>query len=79
MKKEYTVKQDGKTYLPGEEIPDLGSITCVESRGMIRSYEGLSKDVDKLPKYVESGSSCLMVDTGDYYKYEKYTETWYKV
>lgn len=35
---------DGKTYQPGEEIWDLGSFACVDVRGNIRSYEGLSSD-----------------------------------
>lgn len=80
MKSEGTSYVDGKYYKDGEEIWDLGSLTCVEPplRG-IRHYEGLSKDKDKLPHYVETGSSCLMVDTGDFYKYEKSTDTWYKL
>lgn len=40
---------DGQTYYPGEEIWDLGSFACVDVRGNIRSYEGLSNDVSKLP------------------------------
>lgn len=40
---------DGKTYQPGEEIWDLGSFACVDVRGNIRSYEGLSSDISKLP------------------------------
>ncbi len=70
---------DGQKYEPGEEIWDLGSFTAVESKGSLRSYEGLSKDVDKLPHYVRTGSSALCLDTGDYYKYHKQTDTWYKL
>lgn len=47
---------DGKTYQPGEEIWDLGSFACVDVRGNIRSYEGLSSDISKLPHYVGTGS-----------------------
>lgn len=78
MKYTYTIMQDGQKYEPGSEVPDMGSIRCVEANGNIRQYEGLSKDVGKLPHYVETGSSCLMVDNGDYYKYEKTTDKWYK-
>ena len=73
---------DGKLYHTGEEIWDLGSLVCtnVPLRG-VRNYEGLSKDVDKLPHYkdLSTGSSCLMLDTGDFYKYEKTTDKWYKL
>lgn len=71
---------DGKLYKEGEEIWDLGSLTCTGTEpGGIRFYEGLAKDKGKLPHYVQTGSSCLMLDTGDYYKYEKSTDTWYKL
>ena len=73
---------DGQACKDGEEIWDLGSLVCttVPLRG-VRKYEGLSKDVDKLPHYkdLSTGSSCLMVDTGEFYKYEKSTDTWYKL
>ena len=47
----------------------------------IRNYEGLSADIDKLPHYenLSTGSSALCIDTGDWYKYEKSTDTWYKI
>lgn len=82
MKAETATTVDSQAYTPGEEIWDLGSLVCtsVPLRG-VRQYEGLSKDVDKLPHYkdLSTGSSCLMLDTGDYYKYEKSTDTWYKL
>lgn len=82
MKAETATTVDGQTYNPGDEIWDLGSLVCTEPplRG-VRHYEGLSKDVDKLPHYkdLSTGSSCLMLDTGDYYKYEKTTDTWYLI
>ena len=65
MKYDYTVIQDGQTYLAGEDVPEMGSLICVKKYGNIRDYEGLSKDIDKLPLYVGTGSSCLMTDTGD--------------
>ena len=48
MKYDYTVIQDGQTYLAGEDVPEMGSLICVKKYGNIRDYEGLSKDIDKL-------------------------------
>lgn len=80
MKAVGTVLVDGVYYSDGEEIWDLGSLVCTGTGpGKIRYYEGLSKDKDKLPHYVDTGSSCLMVDTGEFYKYEKGTDTWYEL
>lgn len=79
MTAENKVVVDGQIYEPGEEIWDLGSFTAVEAVGNQRSYEGLSVDVDKLPHYVDSGSSALCLDTGDFYKYHKPTDVWYKL
>lgn len=70
---------DGQTYEKGEEIWDLGSFVATSATGNMRSYEGLSADVSKLPHYVDSGSSALCVDTGDYYKYLKSEDRWYKI
>lgn len=79
MKADKNMIVDGILYKPGEEIWDLGSFVATDSTGMIRSYEGLSKDVSKLPHYVDTGSSALCLDTGDYYKFHKQTDTWYKL
>lgn len=70
---------DGQIYVSGDEIPDLGSFKATSFKGNIRHYEGLSKDIDKLPHYVDTGSAALCVDTGDFYKFEKTTDTWYKL
>lgn len=71
---------DGQLYLPGQEIHNLGSFVCTEVNGNIRSYEGLSKDApNKLPHYVGTGSSALCYDNGDYWKFHKPTDTWYKL
>lgn len=72
---------DGQTYYSGDEIWDLGSFVATSVSGQIRNYEGLSSDVSKLPKYdnLSTGSSAFCVDTGDLYKYEKTTKTWYKL
>ena len=78
MKYDYTVIQDGQTYLAGEDVPEMGSLICVKKYGNIRNYEGLSKDLDKLPLYVGTGSSCLMTDTGDYYKFNAELNEWKK-
>lgn len=57
-----TVVVDGQIYYPGDTIPDLGSIVCVEAVGNKRSYEGKVADQSKLPTYVDDGSSALLYD-----------------
>lgn len=79
MTYDYTVKQDGQIYKPGQDVPDMGSLVCVSSEGNIRSYEGLAADIQKLPLYVGTGSSFLASDTGDYYKFEATTQLWNKI
>lgn len=81
MKAETNVVIDGQFYKQGDEIWDLGSFVATSVSGQIRNYEGLSSDVSKLPKYDDlgTGSSAFCVDTGDLYKYEKTTKTWYKL
>lgn len=82
----YTTTYDGHTYEVGEEIPDLGSMVATNVEGNIREYKGLSKDFDKLKqvsqskKYddLETNSSAYLVDTVEYYKYEKTSREWYK-
>ena len=78
MKYPYAVKIDDKIYKAGEDVPELGSIVCTQSSGKVRSYELLSADLSKLPKYddLETGSSAYCIDTGSYYKYESTTKTW---
>lgn len=70
---------DGQRYKPGDEIWDLGSFVATSAKGRKRNYEGLSKDVDKLPHYVDTGSSAFCLDTGDFYKYLRSTDIWYKM
>lgn len=75
-------KIDGHTYRVGENLPDLGTINCMSvTNGNVRSYEGLSKDIAKLPKYDDlgDGSSCLFRDTAQLFKYTKSTKTWAEV
>lgn len=43
--------QDGQFYEKGQEIPDLGSWVATSVDGLVRNYQGLSADKDKLPKY----------------------------
>ena len=71
---------DGHFYECAEDCPDLGSWECTEFHGNVRSYQGLSHDVSKLPKYDDlgAGSSAMCLDTGDYYIYHPKTRTWYK-
>ena len=66
-------KVDGVWYDDISQAPDLGSIRCVRYEGMIRHYHGLSADVSKMPEYVDTGSTCFMVDTGDIYFFNKKT------
>lgn len=72
---------DGHSYNKGEEVPDLGSLVAMPGSDKIRNYEGLSKDKNKLPKYddLETGSSAFFYDTGQAFKYEKTTKTWYEL
>lgn len=70
---------DGQQYHPGDKIWDLGSFVATSAKGRKRNYEGLSKDVEKLPHYVDTGSSAFCLDTGDFYKYLKSTDIWYKI
>lgn len=79
MRIENVTLVDGQHYHPGDEIWDLGSFVATSARGKKRNYEGLSKDVEKLPHYVETGSSAFCLDTGDYYKYLRSTGIWYKI
>lgn len=88
MAVETTTIFDGQIYNPGESLPDLGSWVCTSvdrndfGEWNIRNYEGLSADVSKLPKYetgLGTGSSALCLDTGDFYKYESTTKTWYQL
>lgn len=77
-----TMVVDGQTYYPGDTIPDLGSLVCVEAVGNKRSYEGLLTDVSKLPHYVETGSSALLFDGNgntELYEFHKPTNKWYKL
>ena len=57
-----TMVVDGQTYYPGDTIPDLGNLVCVEAVGSKRSYEGKVADQSKLPTYVDDGSSALLYD-----------------
>lgn len=75
------VKYDGIWYESESQFPDLGSLNCVEAHGpleMIRSYRGLQADFSKLPKYpqLQTGSECLMYDTGNVYGYIATNKSW---
>ena len=66
MKAENLTYFDGHWYKPGDEVPDLGSFVAMPGSDKVRNYSGLSRDVDKLPKYSDlmTGSSALCIDTG---------------
>lgn len=71
---------DGQFYKKGEEIHDLGSFVATRVNGNIRDYDGLSKDLDKLPKYdsLQTGSTATCIDTAQIFRYEATTKTWYE-
>lgn len=33
MKYDYRVTQDGHTYEPGTDVPDMGSVKCIKAEG----------------------------------------------
>ena len=74
------VRVDGKLYDNESLAPDLGSWVCTSSESNRRTYEGLSADIAKLPKYDDlgTGSTAICSDNGDILKYEATTQTWYK-
>ena len=66
MKAENLTYFDGHWYNPGDEVPDLGSFVAMPGSDKVRNYSGLSRDVDKLPKYSDlmTGSSAFCVEIG---------------
>lgn len=71
------IEYDGHEYEKASDLPDLGSLVCVEAKDGIRNYEGLGTDKAKLPTYddLKTGSSALLYD-GTFLKYEATTKTW---
>lgn len=59
------IKYDGQTYADESEIPDFGSIVCVNVVGDKREYIGYVTDESKLPKYDNLGndSSATLYNT----------------
>jgi len=59
---------DGQTYMKGDELPDLGSIRCInpDEAGDTRKYEGKIEDEDKLENinYAPDGSSAMLIGSG---------------
>lgn len=77
MVAEKNIVYDGQSYKKGEKIWDLGSFECIKVIGNQRKYQGLSKDLDKLPHYVGGGSRAICLDTGDIYFYSEKLDRWY--
>lgn len=75
------ITYDGQFYKKGEEIWELGSFIATSIEGNIRNYEGLSKDINKLPKYdnLMTGSTAFCIDTSQLFEYEATTKTWYEL
>ena len=74
---------DGQIYENENDIPDMGSIQCVEVRGNQRDYQGFVQDKQKLPKYddLATGSSAKLVDPNGVEKtiianYDAQTKRW---
>lgn len=40
-------------------------------------YKCLQKDVNNLPKDIPTGSTCYVIDTGDFLMFEATTEQWF--
>ena len=81
-----TVVFDGQTYENENDIPDMGSIQCVEVRGNQRDYQGFVQDSQKLPKYDDlgTGSNATLIDPNGTEstiigKYDALTKTWYNL
>ena len=77
---------DGQTYENENDIPDMGSIQCVEARGNQRDYQGFVQDSQKLPKYDDlgTGSNATLIDPNGTEstiigKYDALTKTWYNL
>ena len=72
---------DGQRYDSQADVPDLGSWECVQTDGGKRTYWGLSKDINKLPKYddLRTGSKAVCLDTGSCYAYHAHTKEWYSM
>lgn len=73
------VIQDGVLYNPGEEIPDLGNWTCVKIEGRRHFYEGVSKEIELLPIYVDHGSRAVCLDTSEVYTFHGKLKKWFKL
>lgn len=58
---------------------DLGSIETTGSEGNKYSFIFLSRDFDKLPKYMVSGSTAYACDTKKMYIYHAHSKTWYEM
>ena len=76
---ENSVIQDGIMYKPGEEIPNLGNWVRVHHDGTKRFYEGISKEIDLLPTYVEHGSRAVCLDTSEVYTFHAKLKKWFKL
>ena len=77
---------DGQIYENENDIPDMGSIQCVEVRGNQRDYQGFVQDSQKLPKYDDlgTGSNATLIDPNGTEstiigKYDALTKTWYNL
>lgn len=71
------VYYDGQVYESETDIPDFGSIECTAVTDYNkRQYQALQADLIKLPKYVSTGSTCIMIDTGNVYVFSAKRQSW---
>lgn len=79
-----TVIVDDHEYQDLSKAPDLGSIVCINRKGMKREYRASYKDKNKLIKFVnysdlETGSLCYFYDRGIWVEWIAHEKKWYKV
>lgn len=67
---------DGQAYETEADVPDFGSIEFLRSEGPRRQYQAKQADFAKLPKYVHSGSECIMIDSGNVYVFSEKRNAW---
>ena len=70
---------DGIEYASKEDAPDIGGwYHNPPYIGKKREYSGISTEINKLPKYVSTGSTAYCIDTGDIYIYYAGDKSWHK-
>lgn len=76
---ENSVILDGQLYQAGTGNPGFRKLDVRKTDSGRRFYEGISRDLEKLPHYVEHGSRAQCLDTGDIFTFHKKLDTWFKL